>query len=191
MGSEPAPRGRWAVGSATCQGPLFLIGYRGSGKSTVAELLAKRLDWDWVDADAVLEQRAGQSIRQIFEVEGEVAFRELEAALLHELCRRQQVVIATGGGVVVRPENRRRLKEAGIVVWLTGNAATLWQRLQACHTTAERRPDLTVGGLAEIEGLLATREPWYAECAHFGVDTVGRSPQQVAEAILSRLRLSD
>ena len=179
--------GQWAVGSEQSQGPLFLIGYRGTGKSTTAELLALRLGWDWVDADALLEQRAGRSIRQIFETEGEAAFRDLEATLLAELCQRRRLVVATGGGVVVRPENRQHLKE-GTVVWLTGDAATLWQRLAACHTTAERRPALTVGGLAEIEALLATREPWYAECAHFTVDTVGRSPPQVAEAILSRLR---
>jgi shikimate kinase len=166
--------------------PLFLIGYRGTGKSTTAQLLAARLGWDWIDADALLEQRLGRSIRQIFEEEGEAAFRQLEADLLRELCGRQRLVLATGGGVVVRPENRCRLKEAGFVVWLTGDAATLWERLQSCRTTAERRPDLTVGGLAEIEELLRTREPWYAECAHFVVNSVGVPPQQVADAILER-----
>jgi shikimate kinase len=176
------------VGSEQSQGPLFLIGYRGTGKSTTAELLALELGWDWTDADALLEQRTGRSIRQIFETEGEDVFRDLEAAILAELCGRQRVVVATGGGVVVRAANRRRLKEAGVVVWLTGDAATLWQRLEACHTTAQRRPPLTVGGLAEVNELLSAREPWYAECAHFVVDTVGRSPEQVAEAILSRLR---
>jgi shikimate kinase len=168
-------------------GPLYLIGYRGTGKSTIAQLLAARLGWDWTDADALLEERAGRSIRQIFEENGEATFRQLEADLLCELCGLQHLVLATGGGVVVRPENRERLKRTGMVVWLTGDAATLWQRLQSCRTTVERRPNLTVGGLAEIEELLRTRQPWYAECAHLVVSTVGESPQQVADAILERL----
>jgi shikimate kinase len=164
---------------------LFLIGYRGSGKSTVAQLLARRLGWDWCDADAVLEARHGRTIRQIFDEEGEAGFRDKEAALLREHCGLDNHVIATGGGVVLRLENRRRLRDAGHVVWLTADPATLWQRLQQDVTTAERRPALTVGGLPEIEDLLRAREPLYRECAHQVVDTTGRSPQEIADAILA------
>jgi shikimate kinase len=167
--------------------PFFLIGYRGTGKSTVARLLAQRICWAWLDSDALLETRAGRSIRQIFAEEGEAAFRALEADLLPELCLCQGHVIATGGGVVLREENRLRLKQNGIVVWLRADATTLWQRLQTDATTATRRPNLTVGGLAEIEELLRVREPLYADCAHCVVDTVGRSAEDVAEAILDNL----
>jgi shikimate kinase len=166
---------------------IFLIGYRGTGKTTVARLLAERLGWEWADADALLESRSGRSIRSLFADEGEAGFRDREAALLPELCGRARHVIATGGGVVLRPEHRARLRAAGIVVWLTADAATLWGRLQQDASTAERRPALTVGGLAEVEEQLRARGPLYAECAHLIVDTVGQSPAQVVEAILAAL----
>lgn len=166
---------------------VFLIGYRGTGKSAVAELLAARLGWDSLDADALLEARAGRSIREIFEKEGEGGFREREAALLEELCGGSKVVIATGGGVILREQNRQRLKKSGLCVWLTADAATIWERLQADAATAERRPNLTVGGLAEVEQLLRVREPLYRACADFTVDTVGRSPAAVADEVYRQL----
>jgi shikimate kinase len=169
------------------QDPLFLVGYRGSGKSSAAQLLAQRLGWDWLDVDAVLEERTGRTIRQIFAEEGEEAFRDLEAALLFEFSGLERVVVATGGGVVLRPENRQCLKESGCVIWLKGDAGTLWERIQADATTAARRPALTVGGLAEVEQLLRVREACYADCAHLSVDTVGRSVGEVVEEIVEQL----
>jgi len=163
---------------------LFLIGYRGSGKTTVARLLADRLGWAWLDADPLLEARHGQTIRQIFAAEGEAGFREKEAALLEELCGYQHHVIATGGGIILRPENRLRLKAAGKCIWLTAEPAVLWQRIHGDRTTAERRPDLTVGGLAEIEQLLAVRTPLYQECADLCVAAGDRTAAEVVDAIL-------
>src|SRR5437667_12110745 len=81
---------------------LFLIGYRGTGKTTVARILAEKIGWGWIDADAALEERYGRSIRRIFEEDGEAGFREKEMAILEELCRAHNHVIATGGGVVLR-----------------------------------------------------------------------------------------
>ncbi|HZT79354.1 MAG TPA: shikimate kinase [Gemmataceae bacterium] len=159
------------------------MGYRATGKTTVARLLAERLGWAWVDADVALEERAGRSIRQVFAERGEAGFREMEAELLGELCRRERHVIATGGGVVLRPENRRRLRESGRVVWLTADADTLWKRLRGDAATAERRPALTVGGRAEVEELLRVREPLYREVAGLTVDTAGRTPADVAASI--------
>jgi shikimate kinase len=167
--------------------PLLLIGYRGSGKSAVAKVLAERLGWTFLDADLALEAREGRSIRQIFAEDGEGRFRELEARLLAEICQGECQVIATGGGVILRPDNRQRLKQFGTVVWLTADSATLWQRLQNDAATPQRRPDLTTGGRAEIEALLAAREPLYAECAQIVVDTAGRSPRDVASAVLEKL----
>lgn len=166
---------------------VFLIGYRGTGKSTVARLLAERLGWAWSDADALLETRAGLSVRQIFASEGEAGFRERESLLLAELCGMERLVIATGGGVILRPANRELIRAGGIAVWLTADPSTLWDRLEGDATTAERRPTLTVGGRAEVEQLLRDREPHYRACAHFAVDTVGRSPEHVAEEIQRRL----
>lgn len=163
--------------------PLFLIGYRATGKTTTARLLAELLGWDWLDADQVLEARHGKTIKQIFAEEGEAGFRDKEASLLEELCRCQRQVIATGGGVILRPENRSKLAAAGRVVWLTADAATLWQRIAGDTTTAERRPNLTVGGLAEVEQLLQAREPYYREVAHLIVDTAKQTPAAAAEQI--------
>jgi shikimate kinase len=164
---------------------LFLVGYRGSGKTTVARLLAEQLGWDWCDADAVVEERHGRSIGHIFAEEGEAGFRDKEAAILVDLCKLDWHVIATGGGVVLRPENRQCLSQAGRVVWLTADAPTLWHRLQKDATTPERRPALSVGGLAEIEEMLRVREPLYRSCAHQVVDTTQRSAAEVAALILA------
>ncbi len=168
-----------------CPAPLFLVGYRGTGKTTVARLLAGRLGWDWVDADEALEARYGRTVRQIFADEGEAGFRDKEEAVLEELCRPERRVVATGGGVVLRQANRGRLRSVGRVVWLTADAPTIWGRLQRDPTTAERRPALTVDGLAEVEELLRQREPLYRACADLAVDTAGRSPEEVVAAILS------
>jgi shikimate kinase len=163
---------------------LFLIGPRGSGKSTVARLLARDLSWSWLDADEVLEKCYGQTIRAIFTSEGEIGFRDKEAAVLAELCRLSRHVIATGGGVILRPENRERLCISGRVVWLTADVETLWQRIQSDCSTTERRPALTVGGRAEIEEIVRLREPLYRQCAELVVDTAALSPVEAAAEIV-------
>ena len=162
---------------------IFLVGPRGSGKTTVARLLAERLGWEWVDADDVLVARHGESIRAIFAAEGEAGFRDKESAVLTELCGRRRCVVSTGGGVVVREANRALLRASGRVVWLTADAETLWRRLQDDDRTGERRPALTVGGRAEVEEVLRVREAWYRECAHLMVRTEGRPPEAVAAEI--------
>jgi shikimate kinase len=166
---------------------IFLVGYRGSGKTTVARLLAGKLGWSWADADDVLERQCARSIRQVFTEEGEAGFREREVAVLCELARLNKHVVATGGGVVLRPENRTNL-QAGKVVWLTAAAEVLWQRLGGDASTAGRRPDLTRGGLAEIEELLEVRVPLYAACADWTVDTAVKSPEEVADLIYQWFR---
>ena len=164
---------------------IFLIGYRGSGKSTVGRVLAGRLEWDFVDADAVLEERYGKSIREIFAAEGETGFRNKELAVLADLCTRAKTVIATGGGVILRQENRALIKQCGFVGWLSADPATLWDRMQGDPTTAARRPALTTGGLIEAQELLAAREPWYRACADVEVAAAALSPEQAADAILA------
>jgi shikimate kinase len=164
---------------------LFLIGYRGSGKTTVGQLVADRLGWSFVDADAVLEERHGRTIREIFVAEGEAGFREKEAAVLADLCRRTNAVIATGGGIVLREANRELLKRHGLVAWLAADAQTLLARIQADPTTADRRPALAGGGLAEVEQLLTAREALYRACADVVVPAGTLSPEQAADAILA------
>jgi shikimate kinase len=167
---------------------LFLIGPRGSGKSTVAALLAQSLNWAWVDADAVLERKAGCSIREMFAQQGETAFRSLEAAVLQELCALDKTVIATGGGVVLRAENRQRLRQAGPVVWLQADVETLWQRIRGDSSSAERRPPLqNVDAREEVALVLASREALYHECANEAFETAGRTPAEVAAEVLAWL----
>jgi shikimate kinase len=166
---------------------LFLIGYRGTGKTTVARHLAERLGWKWIDADEFLESRYGSTIGHIFENEGEAVFREHEAAALKDFCNLRQHVIGTGGGVVLRDENRKRLQGAGKVVWLTADPLTIWRRLQLDPTTTARRPALTGGGLAEVEELVRIREPLYRSCAHLTISTADISPPEVAAAIIDQL----
>lgn len=163
---------------------IFLIGPRGSGKTTLARGLAKRLGWPWVDADDVLEAQDGRSVRAIFAAEGEGGFRDKEEAVLAELARRRGHVIATGGGVVLREANRARLRD-GWVVYLSADVDTLWRRMQGDATTTERRPALTVGGREEVAEVLRLREPLYRACAHLTVPTAGRSPDEIVDEILA------
>ena len=170
--------------------PIFLIGYRGSGKTTVARLLAERFEFEWVDADDEIEQRAGKTIAQIFADEGQRAFREMEVAVAAELCLRRQTVVALGGGAVLSEATRASIGAAGPVVWLTGSPHTLARRLAGDDLTPSRRPNLTAaGGTAEIEALLAERTPLYHACATFAVDTEGKSPTQVVDEIVAKLKV--
>ncbi len=139
----------------------------------------------------VLEQQAGQSIRALFATEGEAGFRERESRILTQLCQLSGHVLATGGGVILRPENRDLLRRSAWVVWLTADVATLSRRLTQDERTADRRPSLTAAAAAtsaeEIAAVLRVREPLYRECANASVDTTGLAPEEVAADILGRL----
>jgi shikimate kinase len=163
---------------------LFLIGARGTGKTTTARLVAERIGWQWCDADALLEERAGKTIRQIFAEDSEASFRDHESAVLREIAGRESYVVATGGGVVLRPDNCALLRR-GSVVWLTAPPEVLWQRMQADASTIARRPDLAEGGLAEVQQVLRTRHPPYVACAHWQVDAAAETPEQVADRIVA------
>lgn len=168
---------------------ITLIGYRGSGKTTVAERLARRLGFDWIDADAELERRAGQSIAEIFAQEGEAGFRRRERLLLQDLLHRDRLVLSAGGGAILHPETRHELRASGPVVWLQADVETLARRIAEDPHTAERRPQLTtLGGLAEIQAVLGAREPLYRETAHLTIETTQLSVEEVVDAIASALR---
>lgn len=167
---------------------ITLIGYRGSGKSTVARPLADRLGWNWVDADAVIEQQAGRTIREIFADQGEPAFRELERTVMAELLGRDRLVIAAGGGAILNAETRRLMAAAGPVIWLQAGIATLQSRIQEDVTTAARRPNLTNQGVTgEITQVLALREPLYRGCATLTVQTDSTPVPDIVNQILAHL----
>ena len=163
---------------------LYLVGYRATGKTTVAKYLGEYLDRDVVDADDLVEQRAGMSIKEIFSAHGEEHFRGLETAVLEELVRLSTTIVALGGGAVLRPGNRLQLQATGRTIWLRATAETIHQRIGGDPLTVARRPNLTnAGGLEEIRDLLSAREAVYRECADFEVDTEDRSPEAVADMI--------
>jgi shikimate kinase len=169
---------------------LFLIGYRGSGKSTVARLVAQRLGWAVVDSDDEVEREAGKPIAVIFAEDGEPAFRDLEERVVASLCEGEPTVVALGGGAVLRETTRERLAAAGPVVWLTAPAATLASRIAGDATSASRRPSLTgLSGLEEVERVLAIREPIYRECATVAIDVDGRAPAAIAEEIVGHFQV--
>lgn len=167
---------------------LTLIGYRGTGKSTVARLVAGRLGCGWSDADVLFEQEMGTSITDYFRDHGEESFRTIEAEILRRLLEGHVDVVATGGGVVLRESNRRLLREFGRpVFWLDASPAVIQERLAADPATTAARPALSAAGvLEEVTAVLAAREPLYAASADVRIDAEA-TPQVVAERVVDAL----
>ncbi len=164
---------------------IVLTGPMGSGKSSVAHLLAAQLGLQVVDLDACIVEQAGKTVNQIFAEYGEAGFRERESAELARLVGRTDMVLATGGGVITRPENRRLLPLIGLVVNLTASVDELAHRL----ATADDRPLLQgeESLAARISRLMLEREAWYAE-ADIRIDTTGKTLEDVANSILASYR---
>lgn len=171
---------------------LVLVGYRGSGKSTVGAILADRLGWRLLDLDQVITRQAGKTIREIFAAEGEAGFRQREITAIGGLRKVKNRVIALGGGALSDPESRNSVRRVGKVIWLRAPAVVLWSRVKGDPETVHSRPDLTpAGGLEEIEAKLAEREPAYRTAAHHTVDTISMTPHAVAEAVELWFRADD
>lgn len=168
---------------------LTLIGYRGTGKSTVAAALADRLACGVCDADRLLEGRLGRTIGEVIRSQGEGEFRDAEETLLGELLDGCPGVLSTGGGVVLRPANRLALRRRGRpVVWLDARADVVRGRLAADPATALHRPGLAgPDPLAEVDAALAFRLPLYASCADLRVDTSAASPDAIADTVAAWL----
>ena len=166
---------------------LALIGSRGTGKSTVGRILASLSGRTFLDADLELEARAGRSVASILTKDGEPAFRDWEERTLVELIEQSPTaVIATGGGVVLREQNRQRLRDFGVIVWLTAEPAELANRLEADPCGLAARPALTASGtVLEIARVLAMRTPIYQAMADTVIDTGGKTPDEIAANILA------
>ena len=162
---------------------VYLVGMMGSGKSSAGRHLADLLGYRFLDADTSLEQVAGRSIPEIFASEGEQGFRELEAAVLNQIASWHSLVVATGGGVVTRPQNWGQMRQ-GVVIWLDAPEALLLQRLAADPTP---RPLMASDDPASrLQALLAERRPLYAQ-ADLQIVQDGRSPELVARQVLEAL----
>ena len=165
---------------------MYLVGLRGSGKTTVARILARRLGWSFADADDEIEALAGCSIAEILRTAGLPGLRDREAEVVRRMATLERHAIATAGGCVVREDNRKLLRETGAIIWLTAKPETLWMRMQQDPLSPSRRPALTdLDPRAEIDRLAQEREPWYREVAQLTLASDDQSPDQIATAILS------
>lgn len=162
---------------------LYLVGMMGAGKSAVGRPLAQALGYRFLDADTALEETAGRSIPDIFAEAGEEGFRVVESAVLNELARWHSLVVATGGGVVTRPENWGHLRQ-GVVIWLDAPETLLLERLQSDPTPRPLLADPDPAG--RLQELLAVRRPLYAQ-ADLHVMQQGETPEVLAGRVLEAL----
>ena len=147
----------------TMAGNIFFIGLMGAGKTTHGKQLAALLQRDFIDSDQLIGQRTGVSISTIFELEGEGGFRKREAAIINELTRRNSIILATGGGAVLSPDNRHWLHTRGTVIYLHATPEILYRRIQY----DKNRPLLQVANpLDKLQTLYQQRDPLYRETAH-------------------------
>ena len=172
---------------------VYLIGYRGSGKTTVGRLLAEQLQWAFVDTDSEIATTAGIEIKEVFETHGEEEFRRLETAAVENTSELTETVISLGGGACQKQANRDVINlPGGLAVWLTGDAETLWQRISGDQCSEEQRPNLTdLEGLQEVKQLLDQRHENYAACADYQIDTRELPPDQIAGKIAVWLQSAD
>ncbi len=159
---------------------IYLVGPMGAGKSTIGRVLAAELHLSFRDSDKVIEDRTGADIPWIFDMEGEEGFRDRESAVLDELSKGQDVVIATGGGIILRTQNREMMRSSGYVCYLTASIEQLVERT----ARDKKRPLLQVENPRQnIIDLVALRDPLYREAADFVINTDRRSPKLVAQEI--------
>ena len=157
----------------------------GAGKTTMGRQLAKKLHLDFFDSDKVIEERTGATIPLIFELEGEAGFRQREQAIIDEFTQKNNLVLATGGGAVLREVNRQHLKSRGVVIYLHSDIAHLMERIR--HD--KNRPLLqTPDPEAKLREIMAQREPLYRETAHITINTGDVSIRAAIQAILDRLK---
>ncbi|MCQ4302374.1 shikimate kinase AroK [Stutzerimonas frequens] len=163
---------------------LILVGPMGAGKSTIGRLLAKELRLPFRDSDKEIEQRTGASIPLIFDVEGESGFREREHAVIADLCRLDGVVLATGGGAVMREDNRKALRAGGRVVYL---CTSVDQQLERTARDRNRPLLQSADPRGVLASLMAVRDPLYRSIADVIIETDERPPRLVVMEILDRL----
>lgn len=164
---------------------IILIGYRATGKSTLGRALAQRLSYRFFDVDQEIESAQGQTIQRMVEQKGWPFFRKLERSCLESLIPAERMIIAPGGGAILHESVWSRLKERGLVIWLTAPVEILAARLAADTLSASQRPTLTGQDIVlEIKQVLQEREPLYRAGSHFAVDTQ-RPLEELVETILT------
>lgn len=165
---------------------IALIGFMGTGKSTVGRLIAEQLRFDFLDTDMLIEQRSGKKITEIFAQNGEPAFRELEAQLVAELAARNHTIISTGGGLPANPANLASLKAHSLVICLWATPERIYERVRdQSHRPLLNDPD----PLGKIRSLLAAREKFYKQ-ADVLINSDLRSAREVAQQVINQFRLA-
>jgi len=163
---------------------LVLVGLPGSGKTTVGRQLARRLAIPFVDSDHAIEDRLGCSVREYFEREGEDRFRDIESEVIRDICRNHTGVLSTGGGAVLRAENRQYMRERGHVFYLRSSPEEVFRRLRY----DQNRPLLQVADpMARLRDLFETRDPVYKEAAHFVIETNRPSVSALVNMIIRQM----
>lgn len=165
---------------------IIFIGYRGTGKTTVARQLAAQLGLPAKDSDAEIERKAGKTIAEIFAQDGEALFREMEESVIAEILGADEpVILATGGGAILRSATRNRLRRSGTVIWLTAAPATILRRITDDAHSATMRPHLTsLPPLEEIVSILEKRTPLYAETAHETICTDAETVDEIVRRVI-------
>ena len=167
---------------------IFLIGHRCSGKTSVGHALAKMLGLAFVDADGRLAENAGQTIAGMVADRGWDYFRKREKETIQSICALDGQVVATGGGVVLDPDNVAAMKRCGCLIWLQAAPETIRKRMRADNRTPDQRPVLTCGDATdEIESTLKDRMPLYRAAMDFAIDTDRRSVEDICEMIVDRI----
>ncbi len=168
---------------------VFLIGYRGTGKTTTGKILASLLHVSFVDTDQELEDQWKMTIEEMVTAFGWEEFRNREKQILARIAERKDQVIATGGGIVLAEENRKLIRSHGLGVLLEADAATIVRRISGDENSTTSRPrfDANASLLEETLSVLKERDAFYRECASLTFDTVRYSPEQVARQILDKL----
>jgi shikimate kinase len=165
---------------------IVLIGFMGTGKTAVGRVLADRLSRQFIELDALIEQRAGKTIPEIFAQDGEIAFRELEIEATRDVAEKENTVVACGGGVVLNQINIDRLRKHSVIVHLTAPPAAILNRTSS---DKNERPLLVAEDKAgEVRKLLEFRQPFYERAADITVDTSGLDVAGVVEKIITRLK---
>jgi shikimate kinase len=168
---------------------IVLIGFRGTGKSTVGKLLANRLKRDFVDTDKYIESATGKTIKDIFEKEGEEGFRKTEAEAIEKLSKMDNKIIAAGGGVVLKNENVKNLKSSGFLILLEATPEIIHDRITQDEKTTQQRPSLTnKNSFDEIKHLIDKRQPLYENAANYTINTSYVSCEDIVEEIITVIR---
>ena len=168
---------------------IFLIGYRGSGKTSVGSSLSDIIGWPFIDTDFKLVKELEMNILEIVDKKGWDFFREKESALLKKVCNHDKQVVATGGGIVLNKENIVNMKKNGTIIWLKATFETVKRRILIDSKTKDFRPSLTPKKLdEEIKETLLLRKPYYEKAMDFSIDTDNLDIDDVCKAVITNLR---